>query len=233
MKIGLHIMMLGVAPLFAACSGGSDQPGSGQAMRVDADTAAAAAEPGDTLPASGRPSNRRVNLRVAGMEQPMVLRLYRSPPGFPVPFSTYIPQDVRVQTMSSGEGDGFRFVADYGPGQTDSAAVYVFFYPERTTDDAAREITRTVAESRGPLLPRAEIEPVARYPWSIVEYRIEPGGTHPVAGHVVLGRHAGRFFYVAVIYPVEMGDGFVPRARQILDAWRWGDTGERLGEDTP
>jgi hypothetical protein len=176
-----------------------------------------------------RPEIRRVPITAGGAAQPVTLRLYRSPEGFPLPFTTYVPQEMRVATVTSGEGDGVRFLADSIGVEGDTAMVHVFFYPESSTESDAREVVRTAAESYGPIREFAEVDPTNRYPWSIVEYRIDGGGIDDVNGTAALGRHAGRFFHVIVQIPATAGESFAEQARTILEEWRWEDTGGGLG----
>lgn len=176
-----------------------------------------------------RAETKQVPLTVQGAAQPVTLTLYRSPEGFPLAFSTYVPQEMRAETVSSGEGDGVRFLADSVGVEGDTAMVHVFFYPESSTESDAREVVRTAAEAYGPIREFAEVDPTNRYPWSIVEYQIDGGGTDDVNGTVALGRHAGRLFHIIVQIPATAGESYAERARMILDEWRWEDTGGGLG----
>lgn len=184
---------------------------------------------GDTTVETARGETKQVTLSAGGAAQPATLSLYRSPEGFPLAFSTYVPQEMRAETVSSGEGDGVRFIADSVGIEGDTAMVHVFFYPESSTESDAREVVRTAAESHGPIREFAEVDPTDRYPWSIVEYRIDGGGVDDVNGTVALGRHAGRLFHVIVQLPATGGENFAERARMILEEWRWEDTGSGLG----
>ena len=61
--------------------------------------------------------------------------------------------------------------------------------------------------------------------WAEQGYRFEADA---FLGHVCLGTHAGRPFYVLTRMPGEYADGFGPRAGMILRHLRWRDTGEGL-----
>lgn len=177
--------------------------------------------------APARPATVRDTIRVEGMAEPVTLRLYAPSQGFPLPFTTYLPDEMTAEPVG---GEGVRFEARFGGAPNRDAFVYLFVHPADETEDAARETVRAVAESYGPIREFAEVDPAHRFPWSIVQFRFDgrQQGREPVVGAVGLGRHAGRLFHVIVQYPLEYGDGFPPRAQRILDRWRWAD-GSSLG----
>lgn len=157
------------------------------------------------------------------MPEPMGFRRFTSPEGWGLAFSTDLPADMVAETVSSGEGDGVRFVAHFGGVRNEDAAVHFFVFPAGTTEADAREQASAAARGR-----EAVGEADRAYPWSIAEYRCgDPGALFK---RVALGRHADRFFYFVIQAPTEMGDGFAPRAREILRSWRWEDTGTGLEE---
>ena len=185
--------------------------------RADA-TADTTAAPAQAVPGAERPETRRDTIMLEGMPEPVTLRLFRTPGGFPLPFSTYFPEDMIAEVTPSGEE--VRFVAAFGGQRNDSAFVAARVYPEGATEEEARARLRAAL---GGAVERAS-EPA--YGWGEEEYVRQGAGT---VGRGVLGRHAGRLFHVVVRYPAEYGDGFGPRAGTILDEWRWGDGGEPLG----
>lgn len=174
------------------------------------------------------PQIRTAVVQVEGTPDTIPLQRYESDPGAPLPFTTYLPAGIREDTVIGGREYAVKFVSEQDP----RAWVHVFVHPPEQTEGGAREDIRAVAESYG--VPGVgEVEPSQRYPWTAAEYRFRSRGTvtPPLAGSVALGRHAGRFFHVIVQYPVEFGDGFLPRARLILDEWRWRDTGQPLAAE--
>jgi hypothetical protein len=155
----------------------------------------------------------------------MVFRLFRSPAGFPLPFSTYLPADMAAVAARSAEGEALRFEARFGG--TPNPAIYleVVALPEGTSPAAAREAARREAGRLGEVAEATE----PRDPWATDRFAFHESGG--VIGDVSLGRHGGRYFYLVTHLPAEAADGFGPRARRVLDDWRWSDTGRPLGAD--
>ena len=183
-----------------------------------------------SAPGEERPERVRATLPVDGEPRTVTLRLYRSPPGFALPFSTYLPEDVRAGAPWTGTGDAVRFVRHSGTARDDSAFVYLFVHPPGTREDAAREVVRTAAERLRIPGDRTELEPVRRHRWALVEYRLRSRGWsgRPLTGWAALGEKDGRWFHLVVQHPVGRED-FAPRAERIVADWRWADTGAPLG----
>jgi hypothetical protein len=155
---------------------------------------------------------------------------YAAPEGFALPFRTEVPEGLRAEPVTLDDEDGIRFVAHPGGTRADSAYVYVFVYPPGTSEAAARETVRAIAERVRVPGNRTELEPARTLPWAVVEYPIYGMGTvrEPLRGWVALGAHGGRWFHVVSQYPEDLETWFTPRARHLLDAWRWGDAGRPL-----
>ncbi len=157
------------------------------------------------------------------------LILFETPEDFPVPFSTYFPEAMSVESIRTGEGDAIRFVADEADWGGEGAVLHAFFPTEEITSADIRDWVRDVAESRG--TPRRAT--TQRYPWSIMEYRFEAAredveGDGARTGSVVLGRHEDQYYYVVVQARPQVADDFRTRVEQILDHWEWRE-GEGLG----
>lgn len=183
-------------------------------LSVDTTVQRGEAEGGD------RPDTVEGHLLIEGMREPMTFRLYRSPEGHPLPFSTYLPADIEAGSVASGEGVAVRFTAAFG-GVPDEDAWLSFTVPNGDPDAAeARQLVRSVAESYGDMVPVAG----DGHAWGLEEYRFQGARS----GRVTLGRHDGTFFYIISRYPPEFGDGFGPRIARILGDWKWAD-GTRLG----
>ena len=69
----------------------------------------------------------------------------------------------------------------------------------------------------------------AREAWTLREadFARWVGLKHTV-GRTLIGRHAGRYFWISVHCPLEASDLVLPRFRAILETWIWTDTGEPL-----
>lgn len=183
-------------------------------------------------PAPDRPAEKRVMVEMEGMGEELRLVLYRSPPDFPLPFSTYVPEDMIAEPAASGEGhddgDGVSFVANFGGQRNDAVAVRLLVAAESAPEEDMIVRLRELARDLGTEL---DDEPESRFAWSVREYRnLAPASRRAAAeGVMAIGRLEGRIFALALHHPAEYGDGFGPRAGVILDEWRWADTAERLG----
>lgn len=214
------LIALLAAALFAALPGacGPDRQRR-EAPPPPADTASEI--PAQSTGPTSRADTLRDTLTLEGTAQQVALRLYRTPPGFPLPFSTYHPADLAPQTASSAEGGTVRFVANFGGRRTDSAYVEVRVHPVEVNEEAARRALGAATGGSGPAAPDQQ-----RYPWALAEYS---GSTGATVARGILGRHEGQFFHVLIRYPAEFGDGFAPRAALLLEHWQWEDAGGGLG----
>jgi hypothetical protein len=142
-----------------------------------------------------------------------------------VPFITYYPSDMVLETAASEEGQAVRFLANMGGKKNASALLHIFLFPAGTEEKAARGLVQTAAGSRGVQSLKAPSGPRRR--WAVVEYSLARKG---YSGSIALGKHGSRWFHVLLDYPVSYADGLVPRADQILKELRWRDTGRGLSE---
>jgi hypothetical protein len=176
---------------------------------------------GVPAPPPDRPEEVRGTIVLEGMEEPMVYRLYRTPAGFPLPFSTYLPQDMEADAVSPGEGEGVRIVPRFGGARDESAYLALLVLPERVDGEAAGRLVRDVAGRHG------RVERVGDPAPGVLEaYRFQ--GTDGRAGRIELRRREGRYLYLVDHAPLEMGDGWGPRVRHVLDEWRWASDGAPL-----
>jgi hypothetical protein len=185
-----------------------------------------ASRPGATTPAaSSRPVTKRVGVSIEGTIDTMDLHLVRSPEGWAPPFSTYRPADMLNESASSGEGDGMRFIANFGGVRNDDAFVHVFIYPATATEAEVRRRTDAFVGDRPERVTEAR-----RYTWTLLERPFSGRSKRGerTSGWIGLGQHAGRWFHIASEYPLEYGDGFGPRAAHILEEWIWEDDQSRL-----
>ena len=94
------------------------------------------------------------------------------------------------------------------------------FVPSAPNQDGVAGLARAAAESQGEAreIDAVEVGVSRAFAFS------GPDGV----GTVTVREHAGVPFYVLEAYPVELGDGFAPRAALVLDRLRWRDTGAGL-----
>jgi hypothetical protein len=198
----------------------------GEAGRPGVDSTPAAESAAVTrVPAQApaRPESIADTVSVEGMPQPMVLRLFRSPPGYPLGFTTYLPSDLAAVAGQSPRGEAVRFEARFGGRPNPEIYLQVVALPAGISEADAREAARGAASERG----EAEETP-PRQPWSSAGFTYRGAGG--IIGSVALGRHAGRWFYLVTHLPAEAADGFGPRTARVLREWRWSDTGAPLEE---
>lgn len=182
-----------------------------------------------------RPPEKRAVLRAPGVVETIPLALYTSPPGFALPFSTYLPPGIQADPALEGRGDGVGFEWTVGGALRDSAFVHLFVLPAGRSEGAAREVVRSAAERFRVPGDRSELSPVRVHPWAVVEYPIRTVGTagEPVVGWVALGREGGRWFQLLVQAPASRWPRFEPRAELILEEWRWTESGRPLADEAP
>ncbi|HJQ67859.1 MAG TPA: hypothetical protein VKA70_02740 [Blastocatellia bacterium] len=176
----------------------------------------------------GRPLTKRGTIGLEGAQQRFTFKLFdSSKASLPLPFTTYVPQDMLAETASSGEGDAVTFISNFDGERNDNAFLSVYFYPQAAREDGARELAKEVASSRG--IQQRRSDSPKRFRWSLAEHDFmnQTKSGEWVMGTVALGKHKDRFFHVIISYPENYEEGFVPRAYRVLDEWRWAG-GQRL-----
>jgi hypothetical protein len=206
----LPALFLGLALAASSCTPETNAP--------EAPPAATAPDTVTATPGARAPIRSGV-MMVEGMEEPVTLHLYDAGPGFPLRFSTYVPEGWRAETVSSGEGDAVRFTPEGGDAA--GVALTFFVYREQIRTGEARQMARNMADVVGNASREQRPER-----WALDAYSFDGPD---LVGRLVLGRQAGRFFHFMSVYPPEWGDGFAPRAGIIIDEWVWHDTGRGLG----
>lgn len=202
--------LLVVLATLAAC--GDRQPATAE-PDAEATPPQAAETPTDSSEA--RPATGTTTITVEGEPQEVPVRLVRFD-DLDLPFSTYVPEGWTDDVLGSGEGAAAFIATSDGP---DRGFVSVFV-PSEPNREGITEIARAAVESRGEVLPMED-------PADWVEEGYTFSGIDE-AGAVRIGSHAGVPFYVLEAYPVEMGDGFPPRAQLVVDRLRWADDGTGL-----
>lgn len=189
-----------------------------RAQVIVSPTSGDAGEGAPSRPAD-RPATITDTLRIEGMAEPVRLSLVRSPASFPLPFSTYVPADLRGEFASSGEGDAYRIVWREGNRVNRGARIQLTVLPAGTSRSEAARAARTVAETGG-----GEVSVLADPdPWAIEAFRYRrPGDAQRrIVGWVQLGERDGRYYHWSAQYPAEMGDGMGPRIAAVLKHLRW------------
>lgn len=183
-------------------------------------------EPGPAPDRTGigaeRPPEARRMVEIEGMAEELRVVLYESPAGFPLPFSTYVPDALLPEAVGDWPGEGVAFVAHFGGHRNEAAAVRILVAPEGMSEDEMMErLHELVRAMRADLAPAPE----PLFEWSRQEFVLEPRPRwmDGVAGIGAVGERQGRLYAVLAHHPPEYGDGFAPRAGLILDEWRWAE----------
>lgn len=168
------------------------------------------------------------------MAEPLRLRLFRSPDGFPLAFTAYVPEAMEP----SADEASVHFRAAFTGAPDPDAFVHLFVFSPGTDRQTALAYAKGYKTGRG--LPVSQgLEPVAAEDpphgtgWALNAYRFRyQSGGEWFAGTLGVGRHGDRYFLLVRHRPVEYGDGFAPRADLILETWRWADgTALRTGRE--
>jgi hypothetical protein len=215
---------------------GASDPQPAAAPSADGGTGGPATDGGldDPVAATERPERVTDSIAIEGMAETMELRLFRTPDGFPLPFSTYVPEDMDP-SADAAEGTT-HFTAEFGGARNEDAFLHMYIFPEGTAAQEAVAVMKGYKTSRGVpvskgLEPIADDLPRPDLRWATEDaYRFlyESGNTW-FTGTVGVGERDGRFYMIVRHFPQEYGDGFAPRAALILDRWQWAD-GSRLNQ---
>lgn len=216
MRAAAWPLALAVVFSLAACSK-TEAPATPVAAAPAASVAAAA-------PAA-RPASQQGTLTIEGAAQPLDFHLFDgAAAGLPLAFTTYVPADMLAEASTAGETPAVRFVANFGGVRQDQAYLEIAFLPAGLAE--AEALAAAAVALPGGVASQQVADAQRRFSWSVREYGpAQTTGTGP-ALVVALGRHGERWFRLSLHYPLEFGDGFVPRAQSVLDAWRWTDTGQ-------
>lgn len=162
---------------------------------------------------TNRPATKTVTITVEGEKTPLLLKLYEE---YRDLFTTYFPeQDFLAEGISSGEGTGVRFIANFGGSKNENAYVSFSFL----NGIKSIEQLRKFVNGKSGLITSNGWRVVSRtqkvsYSWAKEKIVFRKG--QDITGTVYLGQQNGRVFYAIAHYPVEYGDGFPPRSNLIL-----------------
>jgi hypothetical protein len=215
------LVVVAPALLSAGCARKPQQTNKAASESTRADSMA------HVSPLEERTATKMETISLEGMEQTLRFRLFDSrPAGITAPFTTYVPDDMAIRSAPRETGDRFVARAVFGGQVEPRAFVEARFLPEHASQQAA-------AESLAAWAPDERPSPLAggkRFDWSVRERWIRRGeGDTAVEGIAALGRHGARWFVIQVEYPIDYGEGLLPRVERVLEEWRWEDTGGGLG----
>jgi hypothetical protein len=162
---------------------------------------------------SNRPETITATISIEGEETPINLRLYQEDSDL---FTTYYPdEDFISESVSSGEGTGVRFITNFDGQKNEDAYVRISFLNSFQTIKQLRNFVKgasgPIASNKWQVVNQTQD---ASYPWAQEQIIFRNG--QDITGVIYLGQQYGKVFYVITHYPLEYGDGFVPRADFIL-----------------
>jgi hypothetical protein len=155
---------------------------------------------------------------IEGTRQPVKLMPY-SEPNYGI--KTFIPErDFLPETSASGEGMAVKFIANFGGRKNENAYVNVFFPAGNPGLDQLRDMTigpRGLLAMNKWRLMKSFKKPDVPYGWAQEYYTFQhKDGSNYSSGSVLIGESKGRTVQVAIHYPAEYADGFMPRANILL-----------------
>jgi hypothetical protein len=164
-------------------------------------------------PKSSKPTTKTGVIYIEGEKTAIALKLYQE---YQDLFTTYFPQkDFLPQGVSSGEGTGARFIANFGGVRNNNAYVSVSFLNSVKNLGQLRRFVNSksglIAANKWRVISRTQN---TGYPWAKEKIGFRQG--RDITGTLYLGQQNGKVFYVITHYPLEYGDGFAPRADLIL-----------------
>jgi hypothetical protein len=86
-----------------------------------------------------RPAALVDTIDIEGTAEPMPVTLVRTPAGFRLPFSTYVPNDMRVRMQQAGAASGVRIAAAFSGAEQPRAYMYVHMYEPGVSREMVRQ----------------------------------------------------------------------------------------------
>lgn len=163
---------------------------------------------------TSRTDTIKVPLRIEGMVESMRMYLVKSPEGFPIQFSTYVPVEMATDTASRKDGKRINIVANFGGRLNKDARLTIFAFAESLGTKTIHKKVTEIAQKYNALPGDSSL-----HPWAKKTYDLG----RETFGFLALGRKNNVWFYVLTTYPPRYADGMVPRVNLILEKWRWTD----------
>jgi hypothetical protein len=162
-------------------------------------------------------------IRIAA-DTPMVnMDLLTQPDGFPLRFTTYKVSDMTVATMKIGSSSSITMTPLLNGTPDPQAYVQIQFdtaAPPAT--GAAEEAIKLSTSGNKPSGLR--VTPSNDYPWATTASTFRyTASNRSFAGMIVIGRRGTDTYRIFVHYPAELESQMAPRAKLIIEQWRWED----------
>lgn len=179
----------------------------------------------EDIPAKNRPQTKRDTISLEGMEETFSFGLIDSSA---LGFSTYITDDMKAESASSGEGDSLTIFANFAGRLNKDAMAQFFARPDgvRTTVREMTTLAEETAKFNGFEVASRSTD-AYRYEFSEAEFGIQKQvKNQTILGTVSIFRHGDRVYRFTVQYPEDYEEGFVPRVDKMLDDLMWYDRTE-------
>lgn len=200
----MHTLKHALLPVLLCVALAGCTANSGEPTEQQADTLASA-EAGEVFVDT---------VSIEGNAEPIELKRYQTPEGFPTPFSTAYPANmVLEETSTPGIGDFVRIVSD--PDAAPDSQVLVEFqaYPDTSEFEIVYEANRRRAEGYGELSQRRP-----HIVGAVTEFTFVSDDD---SGYIVFGERANRYYSILVRFPASYSEGYEPRIESIFKHWQW------------
>lgn len=223
-----RIVMMLLVPLMVACGADRDSQARDDAALAPQTDATVDVDSQPLTPASSlpdRPATQHDTITVDGVALPRTFHLVHSPPGFVVPFSTYVPEGFSVEFDTSTPAH--RVTVRVGD-VMDSGFMMVTVHPAGTTRLQVEDAVREIVVSRGPGIDESSsVSPPSWAEWA-VNISYPASVAERVAGSAVIAQYGPRFFHIVELYPAPAAAEIDRQLEAVLEQWRWDDTGRML-----
>ncbi len=164
-------------------------------------------------PKSPKPNTKTAVISIAGEKTAIALRLYDEHKNL---FTTYFPhQDFSPEGVSSGEGTGAKYIANFGGVRNNNGYISVSFLKSVKNLGQLRRFVNSqsglIAANKWLLISRTQKN---SYPWAKEKIVFRQG--RDITGTLYLGQQKSKVLYVTTYCPVKYGDELAPRADLIL-----------------
>lgn len=161
-------------------------------------------------------------IEIEGMEEPILLNLYNNEEA---PFLTYVPEDLLAEEESVEEGQSYKFYANYEGERLENINLHIYIFADQMTEEPRLEDEDSIiAELLGNM---EEVSSENKwYEWSIKEFQSPEG-----SNYAMLGNHNEQYFIIIINSEPLYSEGFVPRARKVIEHIYWKVSKEYLVQE--
>jgi hypothetical protein len=167
-----------------------------------------------------RPKSKTDQIALEGMEEDFSFTLHDDAA---LGLSTYIVEDMIVESVSSREGDSMLVFTNFGGSKNDEAFASIYSpHMDMTVDELTDFAVKTISWANFEIVERSE-EATNRFEWSENEFSImkqDDQGGH-IIGTVSIFERNGHSYMFKVQYPEDYSEGMVPRVMKVVEDIQW------------